>query len=474
LNDPLFHPFSPDRSMTADMKKLAILQVAPAVEGGGGEQISLRLHNAFRSLGYRSMLFAGRGSAAPDQDIRILPDRWQASRRGRFLYDLYRRILRFSGGRGETRLLPVFEAVMFPRFRWDLWRGNEDFTQPGSHALLSLAPEKPDVILLHNLHARWHRREGFFDLSFLESLSRNLPVILLPQDPWLLTGHCAHPIDCPRWRIGCGVCPDLHIYPSIRRDGTVYNWRRKHRIFSRSRLYAAPPSGWLGSMFAESGIRLAGMRVIANGVDPDVFQPGPVGPARGDLGLPLDRRIILVSGNSLQTNPWKGFPWLIDAARFLAGTPGVPTADFLCIGDEGGTQEFGQIRVVFGGRVSDPGHMAKLYRAADVYFHPSRADTAPFSVLEAMSSALPVTATRVGGIPEQVEEGVTGLLAPPGDSRSMADHLAALLSDPNHARSMGEAGRRRVLDRFTFSRQMDDLLGWIDELTDPRTSSRSG
>jgi glycosyltransferase involved in cell wall biosynthesis len=443
---------------------LTIVQVVSAVEGGGGEQISLRLHRAFRRLGHRSILFAGRGAPALEDDVFLLPSRWQASRRARALQAIYRRILVLSRGRGENRLLPLFETVMFPRFTWDLWRGHEDFTQPGSRQLLSLLPQKADIFLLHNLHARWDRREGFFDLSYLEPLSRAAPVLLAPQDPWLLTGHCAHPIDCPRWRFGCGRCPDLKIYPSVRRDATAENLRRKRAIYARSALHVAAPSQWLTGMFAESGIPLAGLRCIANGVDPDLFRPGSPEQARESLGLPADRKIIVVSGNMLRTNPWKGFAWLLEVARLLAVNPVVPPMDILCVGDEGETLDFGRVRVVFAGRAGSPENMAEYYRAADAYFHPSRADTAPFSVLEAMSSGLPVVATAVGGIPEQVEEGRSGFLAPAGNPRILADRIALLVADPARCHEMGEYGRRRVLARFTFSRQVDEFLAWMGEL----------
>jgi glycosyltransferase involved in cell wall biosynthesis len=457
--------------MTPTSDKLTILQVAASATGGGGDQISLRLHRGFRRAGHRSILFVGHGSAQPEEEVFHLPDRWQASRRGRALFALYQRVLGLTRGRGANRLLPVFEAVMFPRFQWDLWRGNEDFTQPGSRRLLALAPQPPDVILLHNLHARWHRREGFFDLSFLESLSRSAPVILAPQDPWLLTGHCAHPIECPRWRTGCGLCPDLTIYPSVRRDATAANWRRKRAIYARSRLNLVTPSRWLSGMVDESGMALAGRACIANGVDPAVFFPGPSERIRAELGLPMDRKIILVSGNAMRTNPWKGFAWLVEVARLLAGDASVTRTDILCVGDDGEPMDFGKVRVTFAGRVLSPDRMADYYRAADVYFHPSRADTAPFSVLEAMSSGLPVVATAVGGIPEQVEDGRSGFLAPPGGVRPLADHLTLLLADPERARQMGEYGRRRVLAHFLFSRQTEDLLAWMSELAGRRPAA---
>jgi glycosyltransferase involved in cell wall biosynthesis len=451
--------------MKIDKRKLRILQVTGAVEGGGGEQISLRLHRALGRLGHRSMLFAGRLKKFSEADVLPIPDRWEASPRARAIRAAFRRVLAFTGGRGSTRLLPFFEALAFPRVAWDLWRGHEDYNQPGSHELLALAPERPDVLLLHNLHARWNRREGFFDLGYLPELSGRAPLILFPQDPWLLTGHCGHPIDCPRWRTGCGQCPDLNIYPSIRRDATAWNFQRKRKIFSRSRLYLAAPSQWLLDMFEEAGIPLAGKRVIRNGIDTTLFKPGGMRAARAALGLDPKRRIVLISGNHLKINPWKGYGWIRETAERMSRMPKLPGVDFLCVGDEGETVSFGGVRIVFAGFVKDSSQMPAWYRAADVYFHPSRADTAPYSVLEAMATGLPVVATAVGGIPEQVEDGRTGWLVAPGDTEAMAVRLAALLAEPEKAAAMGKLARARAVDLFDFKRQVSEFIELMQELS---------
>ncbi|MGB7537548.1 MAG: glycosyltransferase [Anaerolineales bacterium] len=451
--------------MKTAKRKLRILQVTSAVEGGGGEQISLRLHRAFRRLGHRSMLFAGRLKNFSEADVFQIPDRWDVSARARSVRAVFRSALALTGGRGATRLFPFFEALAFPRVTWDLWRGQEDYTQPGSHQLLGLAPEPPDVVLLHNLHARWSRREGFFDLEFLPELSRRAPVILFPQDPWLITGHCGHPIECPRWRTGCGKCPDLKIYPSIRRDATAWNFKRKREIFRRSRLYFASPSQWLMAMFEEAGMPLAGKRVIRNSVDTALFKPGGRRAARAALGLDPKRRIIMVSGNHLKVNPWKGYGWILDTAERMSRIKQLPPVDFLCVGDEGEPVVFGGVRIVFAGFVKDPSRMPAWYRAADVYFHPSRADTAPYSVLEAMATGVPVVATSVGGIPEQVEDGRTGYLTAPGDSAAMAARLAALLAKPEKAAAMGKRARARAVDLFDFKRLTGEFIDWMGEIT---------
>jgi glycosyltransferase involved in cell wall biosynthesis len=103
-------------------------------------------------------------------------------------------------------------------------------------------------------------------------------------------------------------------------------------------------------------------------------------------------------------------------------------------------------RVVFAGPRDDvPGLLA----GADVFCLPSFEEGLPLTVLEAMAQARPVVATAVGGTPEAVVDGETGLLVPPGDAGALAEALRSLLEEPERARRLGEAGRDRVRERFS-------------------------
>ena len=91
----------------------------------------------------------------------------------------------------------------------------------------------------------------------------------------------------------------------------------------------------------------------------------------------------------------------------------------------------------------DTGRLQEEYRAAAVVALPSRQEAAPMAIIEAMASGIPVLASRVGGIPYLVSDGVTGRLAPPGDPAAWAAALSDLLSTPALAGSMERARCRR-------------------------------
>jgi len=112
-------------------------------------------------------------------------------------------------------------------------------------------------------------------------------------------------------------------------------------------------------------------------------------------------------------------------------------------------------RVVFRGRISAPELQASYARAA-VCVLPSvqdaRGDTEGLGVvlLEAMNHGTPVVASRIGGIPDIVEDGISGLLVPPADADALAAAIRRVLADPALARRLGEAGHRRLRERFSW------------------------
>jgi glycosyltransferase involved in cell wall biosynthesis len=105
----------------------------------------------------------------------------------------------------------------------------------------------------------------------------------------------------------------------------------------------------------------------------------------------------------------------------------------------------------------------ELMRAADALCLPSEAEALPMSILEAMALERPVVATDVGGTAEQVVDGETGHLVPPGDPEPVARSLAALAADPERARQMGAAGRGRQRERFDGEAMVDGYVRAFEE-----------
>jgi glycosyltransferase involved in cell wall biosynthesis len=100
----------------------------------------------------------------------------------------------------------------------------------------------------------------------------------------------------------------------------------------------------------------------------------------------------------------------------------------------------------------------------DVFVLPSIMEGFGIVLLEAMAMAKPVVATAVGGIPEVVEDKVSGFLVSPKDSRALAQRILYLLENPQIRHQMGQAGRARVVEQFSVERMVTQLQGFYDEL----------
>lgn len=197
---------------------------------------------------------------------------------------------------------------------------------------------------------------------------------------------------------------------------------------------------------------------VYNGIDPDEF------PERAALSATTRPHILSVA----RLIEFKGFHHLIDACELLRRRG----REFACtIVGEGPWRGLLEERIrergledmvtLAGLRTQD--EVKRLLVASDVFALASivdakgACDVLPTVILEAMASGLPVVSTRLAGVPELVAEGVTGFLAEPGDAASLADALERALGDRELRRSLGEAGRKRLEERFASARSAPTL-----------------
>jgi glycosyltransferase involved in cell wall biosynthesis len=110
-----------------------------------------------------------------------------------------------------------------------------------------------------------------------------------------------------------------------------------------------------------------------------------------------------------------------------------------------------------------------FYRAAGVLLLPSAYEGLPMVLLEALGAGLPCVATRVGGIPEVIQDGVNGFVTELDSPEQLAGRSLDILNDPDRRRRMGEAGRRMVVERFGLTRQFDEYLHLYRSLCDARS-----
>jgi glycosyltransferase involved in cell wall biosynthesis len=185
--------------------------------------------------------------------------------------------------------------------------------------------------------------------------------------------------------------------------------------------------------------------VVYNGVDPPPPAGAPASTLRATLAGPQTAPVVFAASNLF---PVKGVDVLIDAAAL------VPTARFALAGE--GPERTALERQIAGLDIGDRVTLlgwredaGDLMRAADVFVVPSRGDGLSLSLLEALAVGTPVVITRVGGLPEAIEDGVNGLIVDPDDPPALAAAIRSLLADAAMRERLAAAGQQAFTERFS-------------------------
>jgi glycosyltransferase involved in cell wall biosynthesis len=200
-------------------------------------------------------------------------------------------------------------------------------------------------------------------------------------------------------------------------------------------------------------------RVMPLGLDLDRYlrKDATRGSLRAELGIPPGTPVVAIVARLV---PIKAHEVFLRAARLVCAV--LPSTQFLVVGDgerrealERLTAELGLgASVRFLGWRRD---LERIYADAWVVALTSRNEGSPVSLIEAMAAERPVVATRVGGVPDLVEDGVTGCLVPPDDPGALAEALVALLQDPERRQVLGKAALERVIPAFAAGRLVADV-----------------
>jgi glycosyltransferase involved in cell wall biosynthesis len=203
------------------------------------------------------------------------------------------------------------------------------------------------------------------------------------------------------------------------------------------------------------------MHVVPNGIDADLFRPRPVPDVRTELGLGEGPIFACVGRLSLE----KGFHHALEALALVDGD--TSSARLVIVGDGEARHRLEKLarelrvdeRVTFVGAQSHE-RVALYLAAADGFLFPTERDeAAPLVLPQAMACALPVVASRIGGITEVIgQSGEYGILVPPGDVRALTEAMRTLVADEPLRRRLGEAARRRVLEEYTIERMTERTL----------------
>ncbi len=272
--------------------------------------------------------------------------------------------------------------------------------------------------------------------------------------------HSSHAVTLGA--LACSLAPAAQLVATRRVDflpgpGPFHRWKYRR------------PARWVAistairDILIRYGVPAGRVRVVPSGVDPDRPQPGTGARVRAEWGIRSDETLV---GNIAHLADHKGQRYLVEAIpRVLERHPGVR---FVIVGEGELAAELKAraARLNLGDRLLFPGFrrdVEAVMDALDLFVLPSHLEGLGTIVLDAMMAGKPVVATRTGGVPDVVEDGVTGLLVPPRDSVALCDALCRVLEDSAEAGRRAEAARRMAVTRFSVDAMVEGNLAVYQE-----------
>ena len=241
--------------------------------------------------------------------------------------------------------------------------------------------------------------------------------------------------------------------------------RRFHRSVSA---VVANSEAIVTELQVDEGVPASRTVLIRNGIDTARFVSGGTrDETRKTLGI-ADAALVLVTVANLI--PYKGHADLLRALQ-LADARLPDGWRWLCVGTDTGLGDVLRAQAVALGIdehllwLGRRGDVPQLLEASDIAVSPSHEEGSSNAVLESMAAALPVIATRVGGSPEAVLAGQTGLLVTAGDVDELATAIVSVGADPARAAAMGQAGRRRIAESFALDTCVRGYAELVDTLS---------
>ncbi len=295
----------------------------------------------------------------------------------------------------------------------------------------------PDIIHLHWI-------SNFISPWTLHQIAKlNIPVTWTLHDTWAFTGGC-HYGKCTKWLSNCTQCPMLKTFSGF--DIPHAQWKAKHSAYANLQPHIVTPSLEMKQKTRQSSLlKKLSITHTPNTLDTEIFYPINKQNARQELNLDTQVKYILFGAMSATSNYNKGYDLLQMALQYI---PNASNTHCLIFGASEG--ESLSLPATFLGRLNDPKTIALAYAAADVFVCPSREESFSQTTLESLACGTPVVGFGIGGIPDMITHQKNGYIAPPYDTKDLANGITYVLEDEARRERMCKAARETVEERYSY------------------------
>lgn len=352
-------------------------------------------------------------------------------------------VVRLREGLGDELLQRAVERV-------ESRRSMNDLLVPWGRRL-SRHPEflGADVVHYHLIH------NGLVSLLDLPDLFAVKPSVWTFHDPWPMTGHCIHPLDCAGWPTGCDSCPHLDWHFEMQDDCAGRMWRVKRQVYRGIDPDIVVASGFMEDMVHSSPLtsHFEHVHCIPFGI-----RTGPSLPnserlaSRKRLGIPAGDFVVMFRASKI---PLKGMELLLGA---LALHDPVRSTTLLSVDSKGMLRSLRRsYNVVELGWVEDASVYPAAFCASDVFAMPSLAEGFGLMALEAMAASRPVVCFDDTAVADVTHAPDCGIAVPHGDVTALRSALDRLALDPEEAHRRGNLGRAIAEREYDYDRYLDRM-----------------
>jgi len=296
------------------------------------------------------------------------------------------------------------------------------------------------------VHLQLIQSESFFSLFNLPIISKQKKTVWTLHDPWLLSGHCVHSLECDRWLSGCGKCPDLTLSFPIKRDTTAFTWKLKHWIMHHSQITLVVASQWMYKRVKQSPI-LSHLpcHIIPFGLDTQIFKPLNKAQCRQKFNIPIDANVLAFR---YQKSPesFKGWPWLETALMSLELTK--PTC-LVVFDDQGVPNKLQEkYQIIELGWVQDQNILCEALNTADIYLMPSVAESFGMMAVEAMACGIPVIVFENTAVCDVIRAPKAGIAVSYKNAQALKEAIFNLLKNIEQQEKLSQAALELVRTEY--------------------------
>lgn len=310
-----------------------------------------------------------------------------------------------------------------------------------------------DLVHLHIIHS------GYFSLRHLAKVTEAKPTVWTLHDPWAMTGHCIHPFECERWRVGCGQCPNLKSDLPLRKDTTHALFNYKRESYRKAKFDLIVASRWMRQMVEASPL-FEGVRIheVPFGLDLNFFAPGNAVDVRQHFNIPNNALVISFRADS---NQFKGLPYIIEALKQVkARTP----IYLLSVGQPGLLESLADKFHIVEYPWVDELLIRNMFIASDIFLMPSVAEAFGMMAVEAMACGKPIIVFEGTALPDVTFCPDVGIAVPKRDANALAQAIQHLIDNPQEREQRGRKGRmlaEQHYDQDQHVKRMADIYHMV-------------